>query len=105
MLTRNGKLGWWRYSIRVTRLLQGHTISMSAHTARQVAMVMTLGLFCFFPSIGAQNIDFLSIELQTVKVADGLYVLMGGPAQGNIAVSVGNDGILLIDSMYAPMHQ
>jgi len=68
-------------------------------------MVTTLGLFCFFPSIGAQNIDFLSIELQTVKVADGLYVLMGGPAQGNIAVSVGNDGILLIDSMYAPMHQ
>src|SRR5262249_17610558 len=34
-----------------------------------------------------------------------LYVLMGGPAQGNIAVSVGSDGIFLVDSMYAPMHQ
>jgi len=43
--------------------------------------------------------------VQTVKVADGLYVLMGGPAQGNIAVSVGSDGIFLVDSMYAPMHQ
>jgi len=52
-----------------------------------------------------QNIDFATIEVQTVKVADGLYVLMGGPAQGNIAVSVGADGIFLVDSMYAPMHQ
>ena len=53
----------------------------------------------------AQNIDFQAIEVQTVKVADGLYVLMGGAAQGNIAVSVGSDGMFLVDSMYAPMHQ
>ena len=52
-----------------------------------------------------QNIDFDKIELRTVKVTDGLYVLMGGPAQGNIAVSVGNDGVFLVDSMYAQMHQ
>jgi cyclase len=32
-------------------------------------------------------------------------VLMGGAAQGNIAVSVGSDGMFLVDSMYAPMHQ
>jgi cyclase len=51
-----------------------------------------------------QNIDFERIEVQTVKVSDGLYVLMGGPSQGNIAVSVGTDGIFLVDSMYAPMH-
>ena len=53
----------------------------------------------------AQNIDFAKIELQTVKITDGLYVLMGGPAQGNIAVSVGSDGLFLVDSMYGPMHQ
>src|SRR5579862_8594838 len=53
----------------------------------------------------AQNIDFQAIQVQTVKVADGLYVLMGGAAQGNIAVSTGSDGLFLIDSMYAPMHQ
>jgi cyclase len=61
--------------------------------------------FLFSWNARSQNIDFASIEIQTVKVVDGLYVLMGGPAQGNIAVSVGNDGIFLIDSMYAPMHQ
>jgi cyclase len=60
-------------------------------------------LACF--SCSAQNIDFASIRIQTVKVADGLYVLMGGAAQGNILVSIGPEGIFLIDSMYAPMHQ
>jgi len=53
----------------------------------------------------AQNIDFAKLELQTVKVADGLYVLMGGPAQGNIAVSIGSDGVFLVDTMYGQMHE
>jgi glyoxylase-like metal-dependent hydrolase (beta-lactamase superfamily II) len=60
---------------------------------------------CLLSPAPAQNIDFNAIEVQTVKITDGLYVLMGGAAQGNILVSVGSDGILLIDSMYAPMHQ
>jgi cyclase len=52
-----------------------------------------------------QGVDFAKTEIQTVKIADGLYVLMGGAAQGNIAVSTGTDGLFLVDSMYAPMHQ
>ena len=66
---------------------------------------LTLMLACAFSIARAQNIDFGAINLRTVKIADGLYVLMGGPAQGNIAVSVGSDGMFLVDSMYAPMHQ
>ena len=73
---------------------------------RQLALALALILTCGVGTAGAQqNIDFTRLELQTVKVADGLYVLMGGPAQGNIAVSVGNDGIFLVDSMYGQMHQ
>lgn len=53
----------------------------------------------------AQGVDFARTEIQTVKIADGLHVLMGGPAQGNIIVSSGPDGLFLIDSMYGPMHQ
>src|SRR5438552_16306946 len=71
----------------------------------RVAAMAMLTLTCFFSRAGAQNPDFAAIEIQTVKITDGLYVLMGGAAQGNIAVSVGRDGILLVDSMYAPMHQ
>ena len=72
------------------------------HLARAVALILTCGV----SSAGAQqNIDFNALKLQTVKVADGLFVLMGGPAQGNIVVSVGNDGMFLVDSMYGQMHQ
>ena len=53
----------------------------------------------------AQGVDFANQQIETVKIADNLYVLMGGPAQGNILVSTGADGVLLVDSMYAPMHQ
>ena len=70
---------------------------------RQSAVI--LALICLVSSARAQNIDFQTIEIRTVKISDGLYVLMGGPAQGNIVVSGGNDGMLLVDSMYAPMHQ
>ena len=52
------------------------------------------------------NIDFAKLEIQTVKLADDLYVLMGGPAQGNIvAVRRAATGMFLIDSMYPQMHQ
>jgi cyclase len=77
---------------------------MTTHAARQIA-IAAVALLCFKSTVGAQNIDFASIEIQTVKIADGLYVLMGGPAQGNIVASIGSDGIFLVDSMYAPMHQ
>src|SRR5438132_6273147 len=73
------------------------------HLALIAAVMVTWSFSVSAPR--AQNIDFSAIELQTVKVADGLYVLMGGAAQGNIAVSVGSDGMFLVDSMYGQMHQ
>ena len=53
---------------------------------------------------GAQQVDFAKQEIETVKLADNMYVLMGGAAQGNIVVLTGNDGLFLIDSMYGQMH-
>lgn len=56
------------------------------------------------PNARAQGVDFAKTEIETVKLADNLYVLMGGPAQGNIVVLTGSDGLFLIDSMYGQMH-
>jgi len=78
---------------------------MNVIKGRQIAAVSALALTCFFSKAHAQNIDFQTIQIQTVKIADGLYLLMGGPAQGNILVSTGSDGLLLVDTMYAQMHQ
>lgn len=79
---------------------------MPIRAGRQLALTLALILTCgIWNAAAQQNIDFEKLELQTVKVADRLYVLTGGPAQGNIAVSVGSDGVFLVDSMYAQMHQ
>ena len=79
---------------------------MPIRAGRQLALTLALILTCgIWNAAAQQNIDFEKLELQTVKVADRLYVLMGGPAQGNIAVSVGSDGVFLVDSMYAQMHK
>lgn len=45
--------------------------------------------------------DFESAEIVTEKVADGLYVLFG--LGGNIAVSVGDDGVLVVDDQFPQM--
>ena len=42
--------------------------------------------------------DLNEIEITIEKIADGLYVLFG--AGGNIAVSVGEQGVLIVDDMY-----
>ncbi len=43
--------------------------------------------------------DFSKVQIQTIKVADGVYMLVG--AGGNIGVSAGEDGILMIDTQFA----
>jgi cyclase len=45
--------------------------------------------------------DFEKVQIKTVHVADGVYMLIGGG--GNIGVSVGEDGILLIDTQFAQL--
>jgi len=51
-------------------------------------------------SISAQT-DWSKIEIKTTKVAGNIYMLEG--AGGNIGVSVGPDGILIVDDQYAPL--
>jgi len=45
--------------------------------------------------------DFEKVQIETIKVTDGIYMLIG--AGGNIGVSAGEDGILLIDTQFAEL--
>ena len=45
--------------------------------------------------------DYARIEIKTTHVAGNIYMLEG--AGGNIGVSVGPDGILLVDDQFAPL--
>lgn len=45
--------------------------------------------------------DFSKVEIKAIKVAGNVHMLQG--AGGNIGVSVGPDGILIVDDQFAPL--
>jgi cyclase len=49
----------------------------------------------------AQDNDFSKVQIKVTKVAGNIYMLQG--AGGNIAASVGDDGIVVVDDQYAPL--
>lgn len=61
------------------------------------AVVLSL---CALPAL-AQQQDFSKVEVKSQRVAEGVYMLTGNG--GNIGVSVGKDGVYVIDDQYAPL--
>ncbi len=55
---------------------------------------------CHCTAAHAQT-DWSKIEIKATKVAGNVYMLEGGG--GNIGVSVGPDGILIVDDQFAPL--
>lgn len=49
----------------------------------------------------AQQQNFDAVEIRTLQVRDDIYMIVG--SGGNITMQVGNDGILLVDTQYAPL--
>jgi len=58
-------------------------------------------LLLFVVSINGQQQDFSKVQVKATKVAGNIYMLQG--SGGNIGVSVGADGILIIDDQFAPL--
>jgi len=52
-------------------------------------------------ALAQQPQDFSKVEIKVTKVAGNVYMLEG--AGGNIAASLGDDGILIVDTEYAPL--
>ena len=63
-------------------------------------LLLTVSLL-FAISAHAQTTDWSKVEVKASKVAGNIYMLQG--AGGNIGVSVGDDGILIVDDQYAPL--
>jgi cyclase len=64
--------------------------------------VGVLLLFLFAELLPAQQQqDFSRVQVETQKVTADIYMLVG--AGGNIAVSTGDDGLLIVDTEFAPM--
>jgi glyoxylase-like metal-dependent hydrolase (beta-lactamase superfamily II) len=56
---------------------------------------------CLFATSTFAQQDFSSVQIKTVPVAEGIYMLVG--SGGNLGLSVGEDGAFLIDDQYAPL--
>ncbi len=61
----------------------------------------TLGLVLIAPAAGAQNDRFANVVIETIPVAGSVSMLTG--SGGNIGVSAGADGVLIVDDQYAPL--
>lgn len=66
-----------------------------------VSLVLLLAGMSLAVTAMAQNDRFASVTIQTVSVSGGIFMLIG--SGGNIGVSVGDDGLLIIDDQYAPL--
>jgi len=53
------------------------------------------------PFIASSQQDFSKVEIKAIHVAKNIYMLQG--AGGNIGVSVGPDGVLIVDDQFAPL--
>lgn len=60
-------------------------------------LLLALGILTLVSASTAQEFD--KVQIKTIKITDQVYMLIG--AGGNIGVSVGEDGILLIDDQFA----
>lgn len=63
--------------------------------------VAAAALLAMGSSIAQAQNDMSDVEIKTIPVADGIYMLVG--QGGNIGVSIGDDATFLIDDQFAPL--
>jgi glyoxylase-like metal-dependent hydrolase (beta-lactamase superfamily II) len=61
---------------------------------------LTLLAFVVLPLMAVAQ-DFNEIEITTTPVRDGIYMLQG--SGGNIGVSIGEDGVIIVDDQFGPL--
>src|SRR5713226_9364852 len=70
--------------------------------ARYFSQVCLAALAChFLAGVAFAQQDFSKVEIKVTKVAGTVYMLEG--AGGNIGVSAGDDGIVIVDDQFAPL--
>ncbi len=68
---------------------------------RRRALLVSIALLFLASMASAQEQDFSKVQIKVTKVSGNIYMLEG--AGGNIAASVGDDGIVIVDDQYAPL--
>jgi len=68
---------------------------------KKLLPILAIMIICLCISHKAHAQDFSKVEIKVTKVAGNVYMLEG--SGGNIGVSVGPDGILIVDDQFAPL--
>jgi glyoxylase-like metal-dependent hydrolase (beta-lactamase superfamily II) len=67
----------------------------------KVAIAAALTASLMSASVSAQNDRFANVQIGATDLGHGVYMLKG--AGGNLGISVGEDGVFLIDDQFAPL--
>jgi glyoxylase-like metal-dependent hydrolase (beta-lactamase superfamily II) len=68
---------------------------------RNTNLLVVTGISLVAAVAYGQERDFDKVTIKTTKITDSVYMLEG--AGGNIGVSVGDDGVVVIDDQFAPL--
>lgn len=69
---------------------------------RNIVGTLAIAAALVIPRVArAQEQDFSKVQMKVTKVSGNIYMLEG--AGGNIAASVGEDGIVIVDDEFAPL--
>jgi hypothetical protein len=66
-----------------------------------VLALVTAALFCVRVVAQEKTPDWSKVQIKVTKVSGNIYMLEG--QDGNIAASVGEDGIVIVDDEFAPL--
>src|SRR3982074_999196 len=66
-----------------------------------VLSLVGAALACGQGAVAQQQPDFSKVQIKVTKVSGNIYMLEG--QGGNIAASVGEDGIVIVDDQFAPL--
>jgi len=71
---------------------------------KRITLAALAGVAVLFAgtAFAQQNIDFSKVEIKTTDLGNKTYMLEG--QGGNITVAVGTDGIIMVDTQWAPLH-
>ncbi|WP_237132936.1 MBL fold metallo-hydrolase [Pseudohongiella sp. O18] len=72
-------------------------------TAESLLVRLSVLLFCLFPSLATGQDQFDGVELSSIHVAGSVYMIQRPGGGGNVGAMVGPEGVLLVDSLFAPL--
>jgi glyoxylase-like metal-dependent hydrolase (beta-lactamase superfamily II) len=70
--------------------------------ALAAAMLCAGAALCTVPAMAQQQVDWDKVQIKTTDLGHNTYMLEG--QGGNITVAVGTDGLIVVDTQFAPLY-